>query len=180
VRRYQNQGITLPLPKISPESNASPSPTDDDGMSYTSTSSVHDEFQHTHLSTPETHYPWPTEGEQYCGWTSQDSMNTIAVSPRLQWSWTATSPISQPTTMHSPPHNGYIHVPNFATPAAYDAYGGTPETLSPNPTQSPGIHVRGPTHPPIAMTTTDLPYRDSHDVSHLMRCGVQRSHPFQY
>jgi hypothetical protein len=138
VRRYQNQGITLPLPRTSREPSTSPSPTDEDDMSCTP--SFHHNFQQ--MSTP--HDPWLAESEQCSGWPSQDP-----------WIWPTASSINQPVIMDNPLQSGYFPVRNSATLAAYDAYGGIPAMLGPSPTHLPGSHVRGP-----ARTTMTLPFQD--------------------
>ncbi|KAF2245537.1 hypothetical protein BU26DRAFT_433024 [Trematosphaeria pertusa] len=194
IRRYQNQGITLPQPAATPEPNTSNvssySATDDDSMSYTS--SVYDDLlpTHTQVSTPETQHSWPVDEEAFTGWSSQESFNITSTAPDFscvqqpitsnvthspQWSWTTTS-MSQPAMMNIAPPHAYSNAMDSATLASYDAYGSIPAMLSPNSTRFP----RAPTSSPRARACTTPPYQDPQAMARFMRYGIQRDPPYQY
>jgi len=184
----------MPPPAGSPEPITSSSTTDDDDMSYTS--SINDDFQHTHTqtSTPETQHSWPVEFEQYSDWTSLDSFSTIRApssfvhtqQPQIAttnysppWDWTTTS-MSPPPIMHFPPPSGYGHIPDPVIPPPYDVYGGAPAMLSPSPNRPSGRSGRGPTSSPVSRATGSASYQDVEDMSHFVGYGIQRQSSFQY
>ncbi|KAF9730888.1 hypothetical protein PMIN06_012399 [Paraphaeosphaeria minitans] len=205
VRRYQNQGITLPQPAGTPEPSTY-SATDDDDMSYGST--TYDDLLPAHttqVSTPETQHAWPTDGS-YSTWTSQsqesfDVMTSTAptyahvhqhqhqplavavdASPGAPWDW-ATSSMN---TSHSPlmalasPHL-YPHVSDHAALSPYDA---NPAMLRPAVTaaaMSYGGHgACGPTSSPVS-STAQPSYHDPHAMAQLLvRFDTRRDAPSQY
>ncbi|KAL5377167.1 hypothetical protein DPSP01_009979 [Paraphaeosphaeria sporulosa] len=194
VRRYQNQGIILPQPAGTPEPSTY-SATDDDDMSYGST--TYDDLLPAHttqVSTPETQHSWPTDSS-YSAWTSQESFDvmtstaptyphvplTVNVSQGAQWDWATTSM----NTSHSPmmalasPHI-YPHVSDHATLSPYDHYAASPAMLSPTTAMNYGGHVaRGPTSSPISSNASPS-YQDPHAMAQFMRYEMRRDPPYQY
>ncbi|KAF1968103.1 hypothetical protein BU23DRAFT_270004 [Bimuria novae-zelandiae CBS 107.79] len=194
VRRYQNQGITLPQAAGTPEPSAY-SATDDDNMSYGS--SIYDDLlpSNTEVSTPETQQSWSANGP-YSGWTSQESFNivpstasnyapvhqplTVNVSQASQWDWATTSMTHSPMMPLASPQ-AYPNVSDHGTLSAYDHFSATPSMLSPTTTHYPGNTARGgPTSSPIPSTSTSPSYQDPHAIAQFMRYGVRRDSPYQY
>jgi hypothetical protein len=193
VRRYQNQGITLPTPAGSPEPSLIHYATDDDTKSYTS--SIPDDFQttYTQVSTPETQHSWPIDPSPYTDWTTQDMFSAAISAPSSefhslqlpqatqapQWPWIAT-PISQPSSpMHFPSHHqSYFNVDPSATLPAYDVFGGAQVMLSPSQWSGSGMYARGPTSSPVPSAMDTAPYQDVQTMYSEVRYGVQRQPGF--
>lgn len=120
VRRYQNQGISLPgaietQNTFSPTRQSVYSGTDDDSSSYAPSVNMYDELlpTQTQVSTPETHSSWSFDEEPFTSWPSQENFSTTAgpsdfASPHQQshlnasrpgtWGWPATT-MDHPSTM---------------------------------------------------------------------------------
>lgn len=192
IRRYQNQGITLPPPACSPEPSGTCSTTDDDDMSYGS--SGHDEFYttQTQVSTPESQRSWPTDVD-FSEWSSRESFGGMVApsythipqpqvshaGPPPQWPWPSVS-ISQPPILQIPLQAGYLNVPEPVTLASYDSCGAPPVAINPSPTSLPGNYMRGPTSSPIPRATSNSPYQNTESLTNYMRYGVQHNSSFQY
>lgn len=193
VRRYQNQGITLPRPAGTPEPSTY-SATDDDDMSYGS--SAYDDLlpAHTQVSTPETQHSWPTDGA-YSGWTSQESFNiitstasnyphmhqplTVNVSQGSPWDWATSSISSHSPMMALASPQVYTNVSDHATLSPYDHYAATPSMVSPATMNYSGHIARGPTSSPISSTASPS-YQDPQAMAHFMRYEMRRDPSYQY
>lgn len=196
MRRYQNQGITLPQPASTPEpgtSGMSNYSADEDDMSYTS--SVYEDLlpAPTQGSTPKTHHSWAVE-EPFPRWTSQDSFSVTCTAPDFtqinqphatsinhgtHWSWTTTA-TGQPPAMHMTPSNAYANFSNAASLPPYDTYGAPSTMLGHTSPRYPSTTARVPTSSPRSKASIAPPYQDPQAMTRFMRYGVQRDPPFQY
>ncbi|KAF1996632.1 hypothetical protein P154DRAFT_579731 [Amniculicola lignicola CBS 123094] len=128
LRRYQNQGISLPegppsqMPTTPEKRLSSQSTRDDDSGSYSS--SVYDDLlaTHTRVSTPETQSSWQLDEEPFTSWPSSESYAvtsgplefqnfqpqppTSSVSSPAHWNWTTTS-MEAPSIMNIGPPSAY-------------------------------------------------------------------------
>lgn len=192
IRRYQNQGITLPPPTCSPEPSTAYSTTDDDDMSYTSSGQDELYTTQTQVSTPESQRSWPTDVD-FTEWPSQESFSTMVApsythipqpqvshtSPPSQWHW-PTAPISQPPILQIPLQAGYLNVPEPVTLASYDPCGAPPVAINSSPTSLPNNYMRGPTSSPIPRATSNSPYQNTEPMTNYMRYGISHNPSFQY
>lgn len=194
VRRYQNQGISLPQPAGTPEPGAY-SATDDEDMSYNS--SVYDDLlsSRTEVSTPETQYSWPADSP-YSGWTSQESFHvmtttasnyahvpqplTVNVSQGAQWDWATTSMTHSPMMSLASPHHPYTNISEHGGLSPYDHYSSTPSMLSPATIHYPGGLARGPTSSPISSASASPAYQERQAMAHMMNYGMQHDPSYQY
>ena len=187
VRRYQNQGITLPQPAGTPEPGAC-SATDDDDIPYSS--SMYEDLLlcRTQVSTPETRSSWPME-EPYSEWSTHDTfpmtstasdfnhtLNPMGKSlgEESQWAWSSTS-MSNPSMMQMASPNGYTNVSDPSMFATYDGYGNVSPMLSPHPTHYLGSNIRVPMGSP-----TSPSYQDPQAMARFMRYGTQTHPPYYY
>ncbi|KAF2870732.1 hypothetical protein BDV95DRAFT_67191 [Massariosphaeria phaeospora] len=194
LRRYQNQGITLPEAAGTPDSTTA---ADDDAIS--NSPCIYDELlaTHTHVSTPETHASWSLDEQPFTSW-SQESYNITPTASSYQqmqpqyappnvssaphWSWSTTSlQAPQMSTLIQP--NAYSNTLDTPSFASYTPY--TPvTTMAPTaPHHSPSGHRISFTNTPVRAPTSSprtSMYQDPDAMTSYMTYGPQYGPPYQY
>ncbi|KAF2658221.1 hypothetical protein K491DRAFT_290395 [Lophiostoma macrostomum CBS 122681] len=204
LRRYQNQGIALPEgatimePLSSPNRLSVYSVTDDDSLSYSSSSYGDLLAAPTQVSTPEAQNSWSINEEPYTSWPAQDSFlitspaatsEFIPISQQTSaqpWNWNTTC-IAPPPILASEPINSYPN--SFPAPAIqlYDSYGAMQHMAGPTSVPRSG-NSPGPLYPAIVdgesrsspRSPGPLPYQDPEAISRYMRYGTHNGTSYHY
>ncbi|KAF2262159.1 hypothetical protein CC78DRAFT_324651 [Lojkania enalia] len=203
VRRYQNQGISLPdgtdaLNTLSPNNRLSAySATDDDSSSYTPSVGMYDELltSRTQVSTPETHSSWSFDEEPFTSWPPQETFSITSgpsdytsdhqnVTRAGTWGWPA-STIDSPPAIPLETTAAYSSTYSPPTLPAYSTYGAMQTIFGPTsaPLNNAGNRTSFITSPIVQPRSSPtvpnvMPYHDPEAMARFMQYKSQAVSPF--